>query len=475
MLQFANPLFLLAGAVAAGIPFLLHLIARRPSERRALPTLRFLRADPRATIRLNRPTDRLLLLLRMLLLLLLGAGFARPSWVPEGEGTAEIVLLDRSRGMTDAWIPAVATARRLLLLDPEGRSRGALVLFDTVATLVPAERVTGEFFDSLLSAGPGAALTDYAVALRALPPVACALTGADSARATLLSSLRWEGWSPGLAGVRRAAWPGALRLVGLPPARIETPVSVDSVDVPIRRATVVADVGRGRYTRAALEAIGWNVRIQPPERATTDPSDAYVVLSPMQRPAALRLLQRADSGAAVVISADAAPSFGMTPGNAATENLSAARSGGALVFAGGPTVPGAADRIAVSADTGRLLAAWEDGRAASVATPRGEGCLVRVGTSLEGGTLPLSAAFPAAIERLLSGCAPNASAPVANDAPLPAGARQVLRGAGRPEIISLATVADTNRGMPLHRWIFVAALGVALLETGLAFRRRRVF
>ncbi|HEV2130996.1 MAG TPA: BatA domain-containing protein, partial [Longimicrobiaceae bacterium] len=215
MLEFARPAFLLAGTLAALVPLLLHLIARQPLERAPLPTLRFLRRDPRTALRLRRPADLPLLLLRMLLLLLLGAAFAEPHWRPRPAGTVEVVLLDRSTAAADVWESALGEARRLLLT-PDGEGRGELVLFDSAAVHLPRERLTAQFLDSLAAAGPASAPPNYAAALRAIPVVSGKLGGSDSIRLTLLSSLLWSGWHPGLAQVRRAAWPGALQIPALP-------------------------------------------------------------------------------------------------------------------------------------------------------------------------------------------------------------------------------------------------------------------
>ncbi|HEU0053692.1 MAG TPA: BatA domain-containing protein, partial [Longimicrobium sp.] len=137
MITFGTPAFLLAGALAALVPLALHLIRRRPPSRAPLPTARFLSDDPRTSIRVSRPTDLLLLALRMLLLVLVGAAFARPAWLPAPDGTSEIVLLDRSAPMAGAaWRPAVDAARRALIA-PDGSARGELVLFGREPVPVP--------------------------------------------------------------------------------------------------------------------------------------------------------------------------------------------------------------------------------------------------------------------------------------------------------------------------------------------------
>ena len=119
MLEFARPAFLVAGALAALVPPVLHLIARRPPERAPLPTARFLRPDARTRVRVQRrPTDLLLLLLRSAFLLLLGAALAGPSWVPARAGTLEVVLLDRG---ADVMLARRAGA------DDHGRAGGLLL------------------------------------------------------------------------------------------------------------------------------------------------------------------------------------------------------------------------------------------------------------------------------------------------------------------------------------------------------------
>ena len=69
-LTFATPL-LLIGLVAAGIPFLLHLLSSIKAQEVYFPTLRFLRMSMEKTARRRRIQHWLLLLLRAGLLALL--------------------------------------------------------------------------------------------------------------------------------------------------------------------------------------------------------------------------------------------------------------------------------------------------------------------------------------------------------------------------------------------------------------------
>jgi len=89
------------------LPVLVHLLARDRAPFRRLPTLRFLEATPPAAVRRTRLRDPFLLLLRLLVLLLAVAAFARPH-LPAGSpalssGAAapltRVILVDASPGM----------------------------------------------------------------------------------------------------------------------------------------------------------------------------------------------------------------------------------------------------------------------------------------------------------------------------------------------------------------------------------------
>jgi hypothetical protein len=466
VLDFARPGLLAAGLLAALVPLVLHLIARRPPERVALPTARFLAPDSRTAIRLRRrPTDLLLLALRMLLLALLGAAAAGPAWLPRQQGTAELVLLDRSAAMEGpAWVAAVGAARRALL-GPDGSPPGALVLFDSAAVPVARGGLTAGLFDSLAAAGPGGATPDYAAALRAVPSAARGLGGADSVRVTLLSSLRWAGWRPGLSAIRRAAWPGAVRLPELPSAAPSTDTAGLSASAG-RTAAVLAAPGRGGYVAAALGATGWSVG------PAGDSASVYFVLGPVDATAASRVRAAAGAGATVVVSGAAPAGWSDVLPWATEADADAPTGGGSLVFDDGMRLDGAARPFAGRPKSGvRLLGAWADGRPAAAASRVGRGCVVYVAADLEEGSLPLGASFPRAVDRLARGC-DGARSTVGGSAPLDQGARAVLRGGGR-EAVAVASLGAAGGGIPLARWVLGAALLVALIETVLAYGRKR--
>lgn len=141
--------FLWAAVTAASVVVVLHLLARRRPHPMMLPTARFV---PEAAVRApafhRRPSDLLLLALRVAALLLLGAALARPE---------------------------ITGPRRPV---------AALTIGDSVGSLSAA----------------------FAAALRASPAL-----GADSVALVLAMSLTRDRWDPATVEWR-SRWPGAVRL-----------------------------------------------------------------------------------------------------------------------------------------------------------------------------------------------------------------------------------------------------------------------
>ena len=132
-MTFAYPWALLAAVGAALLVLALHFIARRRPRAVPFPTARFVPArSVRAPSRSTRPADLLLLLLRVLALLLLGAAFARPALKAERRPLARVVALDLSASGR-SWSAARDSAARYL------RTGDLLVVFDSAARLIPAD------------------------------------------------------------------------------------------------------------------------------------------------------------------------------------------------------------------------------------------------------------------------------------------------------------------------------------------------
>jgi hypothetical protein len=474
VLTFGSPAFLLAGALAALVPLAVHLIRRRPPSRAPLPTARFLSPDPRTSVRIGRLTDPLLLALRMLLLVLAAAAFARPVWRPAARGTASVVLLDRGGAMAggDAWPRAVAAARQRLL-GPRGEALGALVLFDSAAATIPPSHVTRALFDSLVAARPSGSPSRIAVALRALPAAVGGLREADSVRVALVLRPRWNGWSDGTVPLRRAVWPGAIELIDLPdPASGDSAIGAENVGT--KEAVWLADaLDRPSYAKPALEATGWRVRpVAASADAVLDSARLIGVAAAVSASSSAALRTAAEAGATVLVTAPAAASLrGIIPWVGAMRMDSA---GGGTWLASGPHVSGAAMRVSGDAARGAaVVASWDDGRPAAAARRLGRGCVVFAATDLERGEMTLDAAYPRLLDGLARGCeVSDGASSIDRNVPLDAGARAVLRGTGAG-VVAARTVPGWGGGVPLGRWAMAAALLAALAETFFAYARRR--
>lgn len=129
-MTFAAPWALGVAAAAALAAVALHFIATRRAKPTPLPTARFLDdATVRSASRARRLSDVPLLLLRLVALLALGAGFAGPR--PALSASAHrIWLVDRSRAVLDMDEVRRAVAPGV---------GDVLILFDSVAIVVPVD------------------------------------------------------------------------------------------------------------------------------------------------------------------------------------------------------------------------------------------------------------------------------------------------------------------------------------------------
>src|SRR5262245_51448436 len=99
---FLAPAFLLAAAAAAAVVVALHFIVTGDAPVVALPTARFAPEQPvRARARAIRLQELLLMLLRLCLILALGAGLAQPVLRPFRRSLGRIVVADRSRAVAN--------------------------------------------------------------------------------------------------------------------------------------------------------------------------------------------------------------------------------------------------------------------------------------------------------------------------------------------------------------------------------------
>ncbi len=222
---FLAPVYLVvAGTVAAGV-VALHFLSTREPDTDLLPTTRFIPKVPvQATTVTVRFTDPWLLVLRVLLILLLGAALARPLIHPLSAPVARIAVVDVSR--------AVGSPRELAD-SARGHVEGAaaVVFFDR-----EAREVGGGALDSLeaLAAGDGRAAGDGTVArgapggeprwtgaakgslssalIVALRTASRLRDGADSLQLVVVSPFAREERDAATERIR-ALWPGRIEVV----------------------------------------------------------------------------------------------------------------------------------------------------------------------------------------------------------------------------------------------------------------------
>ncbi len=194
-LSFLVPAFLL-GALAATVPIVLHLLRRDHRPRQPFSAVSFLHGLPVEQARRRRLRELLLLALRVTVLLLLAAAFARPFIDDTGASAqaATIVLIDTSFSMS---APGQAARARRLALDaiastPDGHLIGVLA-FDEAPRVVSAPGSRSAARAAVETVGPRARATRYGEALTA----ASEAIGARTGRIVVVTDLQAAGWEGG--------------------------------------------------------------------------------------------------------------------------------------------------------------------------------------------------------------------------------------------------------------------------------------
>jgi Aerotolerance regulator N-terminal/von Willebrand factor type A domain len=282
MLSFLSPLFL-AGAAAAAIPLVLHLLKREPEPRVLFAAVKLLKHAPIEHSERRHLRELLLLALRVAALLLLALAFARPFFA-SGEAIssagATLVAIDTSASMS---APGQFDRARQLAKDAIGRApAGDLVgvlTFADVADLVArpsADRALA--LSAIDGAAPGFGATRYRAALSA----AAQALGGRHGTIVIVTDLQESGWDAG----DRTAVPESARIevadVGEPPQNLAVTAirsDGDRVIATVRNAGAAARETRVRLTvdgRTAGEttaSIGANQSTEVPfagaARATT--------------------------------------------------------------------------------------------------------------------------------------------------------------------------------------------------------------
>jgi aerotolerance regulator-like protein/VWA domain-containing protein len=180
-MSFLSPWFLLAG-LAVGVPIWLHLIRREQPTHIPFSSLMFLRRMPVKSVSRQRLKYLLLLATRVLVLLLIALGFARPYFPNAARaflgGTDRknlVILLDTSMSMQhgDRWQRALGAARDAIASLGE-RDRAQIVTFSSEYEIrnLPTSRKAA--LRAILESGlrPGSSTTSYTQAFRAVDKIA---------------------------------------------------------------------------------------------------------------------------------------------------------------------------------------------------------------------------------------------------------------------------------------------------------------
>lgn len=257
------PWFLYAGIAAAATVVALHLIATHRPPATPLPTARFAPTGrATATVRSLRLTDRALMILRMLAVLALGAGLARPMMIPEREHVGRIIVADVSGAIRDTGEVRAEVAK-------EWRTGDRIVAFDSAAWLVARPESLG-VRDTGGDRPPGSLSAALAAALRAAPALRPRV---DSIRLIVISPLLDYEVDAATAALR-ALWPGRIELVAVTRAAAAAATAPARISSPASGRPALAVARTAVDTAAAIVAEGGPVLVAPFARAWYYPRDS---------------------------------------------------------------------------------------------------------------------------------------------------------------------------------------------------------
>jgi hypothetical protein len=200
-MTFLVPGFFFASLAVAAAIVALHFIVTRQPRAAILPTARFVPNTPATTVApARRPSDLLLMLLRVLTVLAAGAGLAKPVVTPSRGAEGRVILVDVSRSARDS-IAARDTVRAIY------RVGDAVVLFDSSARIV-----TGNVSDTLGAIAPTPRRGNLSAALiTALRAGSSLRDRADSLELVIVSPFAGEAFDAATDSIR-TLWPGRARL-----------------------------------------------------------------------------------------------------------------------------------------------------------------------------------------------------------------------------------------------------------------------
>jgi hypothetical protein len=197
MLSFLSPLFL-AGAAAAAVPIVLHLLKREPEARVKFAAVKLIKHAPVEHTDKRRLRELLLLALRITALLLLAIAFARPflaTGAAVGSTGATVVALDTSYSLSapGRFERAKELAKDAVGKAPPGDLVGVVTFADAAEIVAKPGADRTLAIDAIEQASVGFGATRYRAALSAASQHLAGRRGT----VILVTDLQESGWDAG--------------------------------------------------------------------------------------------------------------------------------------------------------------------------------------------------------------------------------------------------------------------------------------
>lgn len=412
-MTFLAPGFLFGAlAVALGI-VALHFIVTRQPRAALLPTARFVPDSPAtAIVRDARPSDLLLMILRVLIVLAAGAALARPVIKPSRKAEARVFVVDASRAAADPR-EAIDSTKRLY------RPGDAIIVFDSSARTVGA-------VDSLAAVHRTASTGNLSGALIASLRAASAMRDrVDSVELVIVSPLVDEVFDAATDSIRKL-WKGRARIV---------------------RTTATVDSSRPRRSGIDL-------------RSTQEDALAVtaVIAGKSTEQNAAKIFRTAaftpdDAQPVVVWPASERPPFAVATAPDLSGGITTATTQVVAPFTRQWKFPADSIRSA------RVIARWADGEPAAIEKQIGQSCIKSVAIPVVAvGDLVIRPEFVRLMSSITSPCGGGISS-----TPGPAAALTSLAGTGALAS-SRSFTAREDVESPLAPWLLGIALLAALSE-----------
>ncbi len=422
-MTFLAPSFLWAGlAFSLGI-VALHFIVTRQPRSEDFPTARFVPlSSVEAVSRSTRPTDLLLLLLRVLAVQSVASALARPVLTVSRDKHVRIILADLSLSSANTGDVRDSVSRYF-------RRNDVLVAFDSTARVYSTP-------DSLPSLGVAPAGNLSAALIASLRSATKLRDRADSISLIIVSSLPATSWDLATDTIR-AMWPGAIQVVrvqahGDSSGNSESGISMELATTdPLRFALTLASDNPHASPLRIVRA-----------GAVTSPENGEMVLH-------WPLGER--------------PAFGVQGSTGTHAGLVA---GSTVIIAPFTT---RFDFPSDSLSGATVIARWLDGAPAAIQRNVVGGCLRSVNIPVpQKGDLVIRSEFVAIVSRLIAPCALTLST-----APLPDSLLARLKG-GNAAAARSAFAGDNHQKSPFTPWLLLASLILLALEQFVRRNRKQV-